>query len=66
MQPKELAQAIQAAAKGSLGQMHEEQRLELLAACGKLKGSLETPLEASQRIALSVLRLDPYIINRLK
>lgn len=54
MQSLGLTEAIQAAANGSHGDIQEEHRQGLLAACGKLKGSLETPLEAVQRIAFSV------------
>ena len=55
MHSEELTQAIQAAANGLLKGQQEEQRIELLAACGKLRDTLETPIEAGQRIVLSVL-----------
>ena len=52
----EVINNIQAAADGSLGVIQDADRLELLASCARLRASLEGPLEAAQRIALSVRR----------
>ena len=54
MAAQSLTKDIIAATAGSLGPLDETQRTELLAACDKLKGTLEDPLEMTSRILFGV------------
>ncbi len=46
--------SIEAAVDGSLRKLEDTDRIKLLDACGGLRAKLETPLDAIQRILLSV------------
>ena len=50
----ELTREIVAAADGSLGTLEESQSAELVAACERLKVTLESPLELTSRILFGV------------
>ena len=51
-----LTKDILAGADGSLGTVDESQRVELVAACEKLKATLESPFEVTSRILFGVSR----------
>ena len=55
MNASELVKSIDHAAGQSPSALKEEERLGLLAACEKLKGVLESPLEATVRFICGVL-----------
>lgn len=54
MSVSELIQTLKARADVPPSDVKEEKRAALLAACEKLKGSLETPLEATVRVVFGV------------
>ena len=54
MDVQDLIRHVTAAAQASPGQVKEEERVELLAACNKLKGALETPLDLTTRVIFGV------------
>ena len=54
MDVEELIKNFTAAASAPPGQVKEAERVELLAACNKLKGALETPLDLTTRVIFGV------------
>ena len=55
MNSSDLKLDITAAADGSYGSLEETERVGLLAACEKLKKTLESPLEVTSRVVFGVL-----------
>ena len=53
-QVSDVIKNIEAAANGSLGDLKDTDRARLLDACNGLRMAIESPLEAIQRITLSV------------
>lgn len=58
MNAGELAKSIDNAAGQSSSALKEEERMGLLAACEKLKGTLENPVEATVRFLFGVFHLN--------
>lgn len=54
MDVSELIKSISAGANAPHDGVKEEERVQLIAACDMLKGSLETPLDITKRIIFSV------------
>ena len=54
MDVRELIKNVEAGASTPPGQVKEEERVELLAACNRLKGALETPLDLTTRVIFGV------------
>ena len=64
MDVKELIKNVTTASSAPAGQIKEEMRIELLAACNKLKGALETPLDLTIRVIFGVETLWPSRIEQ--
>jgi hypothetical protein len=55
MDASDLTKRLLSAAEAGPSTLTEEERKQLLAACGKLHDSLENPMEAAQGVMLAVV-----------
>lgn len=58
MDVKEFIKNVEAADSAPPGQVKEEERVELLVACNKLREVLETPLDLTTRVIFGVESLE--------